>query len=101
MTVDETLKLIAQQWCNLSDLMKLANIGRNSALTIKSKIKNDLESKGYYVPKNAVPMQEVVKYLNIDIDYLESRSKNLKGDVKIAQTYSKSRYKHKKRHHHK
>ena len=32
MTVDETLKLIAQQWCNLSDLMKLANIERNSAL---------------------------------------------------------------------
>lgn len=84
MTVDETLKLIAQQWCSLSDLMKLANIGRNSALTIKSKIKNDLEKEGYYVPKNAVPMQEVVKYLNIDIDYLESRSKNLKGDVKIA-----------------
>lgn len=56
MTVDETLKLIAQQWCNLSDLMKLANIGRNSALTIKSKIKNDLEKEGYYVPKNAVPM---------------------------------------------
>ena len=42
------------------------------------------ESKGYYVPKNAVPMQEVVKYLNIDIDYLESRSKNMKGDVKLA-----------------
>ncbi len=51
MTVDETLKLIAQQWSNLSDLMKLANIGRNSALTIKSKIKNDLEKEGYYVPK--------------------------------------------------
>ena len=58
--------------------MKLANIGRNSALTIKSKIKNDLEKEGYYAPKNTVPMQEVVKYLNIDIDYLESRSKNLK-----------------------
>ena len=84
MTVDETLKLIAQQWCNLSNLMKLANIERNSALAIKSKIKNDLEIKGYYVPKNAVPMQEVVKYLNIDIDYLESRSKNMKGDVKLA-----------------
>ena len=42
------------------------------------------KKKGYYVPKNTVPMQEVVKYLNIDIDYLESRSKNLKGDVKIA-----------------
>lgn len=79
MTVDETLKLIAKQWCNLADLMKLANIGRNSALNVKSKIKNDLESKGFYVPKNAVPMQEVVKYLNIDIDYLESRSKKFEG----------------------
>ena len=80
MTIDETLKLIAQQWCNLSDLMKLANIGINTALTIKSKIKNNLEKEGYYVPKNAVPMQKVVKYLNIDIDYLESISKNLKDN---------------------
>ena len=86
MTVDETLKLISQQWCNLSDLMKLANIGRNSALTIKSKIKNDLEKEGYYVPKNAVPMQEVIKYLNIDLNYLESRSNITKGGVRIAQS---------------
>lgn len=64
--------------------MKLVNIWRNSALTIKSKIKNDLEKEEYYVPKNAVPMQEVVKYLNVDIKYLESKSKNLKWDVKIA-----------------
>lgn len=84
MTVDETLKLIAQQWYNLSDLMNLANIGRNSVLAIKSKIKNVLEKEEYYVPKNAVPMQKVVKYLNIDIDYLEARSKNLKGNVKIT-----------------
>ena len=45
MTIDETLKLIAQQWCNLSDLMKLANIERYSALAIKCKIKNELEKK--------------------------------------------------------
>ena len=56
----------------------------NYSITYISKIKNDLEKEGYYVSKNAVPMQEVVKYLNIDIDYLESRSKNLKGDVKIT-----------------
>lgn len=56
----------------------------NYSITHISKIKNDLEKEGYYVPKNAVPMQKVVKYLNIDTDYLESRSKNLKGDVKIA-----------------
>ena len=32
----------------------------------------------FYVPKNAVPMQEVVKYLNIDIPYLEARANQIK-----------------------
>ncbi|MDO4996929.1 MAG: hypothetical protein Q4E69_07090 [Bacilli bacterium] len=78
MTASETLKLIAKQWCNLSDLMKLAGVGRNNALIIKSTIKKRLESENYYVPNNAVPMQEVVKYLNIDIPYLEARANTMK-----------------------
>ncbi len=86
MTVDETLQLTARQWCNLTDLMRLANVGRNSALSIKKTIKSDLEEKGYYVPKNVVPMQEVIKYLNIDLSYLESRSNITKGGVQIAQS---------------
>lgn len=77
MTASETLKLIAKQWCGLSDLMKLAGVGRNNALYIKSTIKKRLENENYYVPNNAVPMQEVVKYLNIDIPYLEGRVKTL------------------------
>lgn len=56
MTASETLKLIAKQWWNWSDLMKQAGIGRN----------------------NAVPMQEVIKYLNIDIPYLEARANQIK-----------------------
>ena len=78
MTASETLKLIAKQWCNLSDLMKLAGVGRNNALVIKSTIKKRLENENYYVPNNAVPMQEVVKYLNIDIPYLEARANTMK-----------------------
>lgn len=82
MTASETLKLIAKQWCSLSDLMKLAGVGRNNALHIKSThikstIKKRLESENYYVLDNAVPIQEVVKYLNIDIPYLEGRVKTL------------------------
>lgn len=77
MTASEALKLIAKQWCSLSDLMKLAGVGRNNALYIKSTIKKRLENENYYVPNNAVPMQEVVKYLNIDIPYLEGRVKAL------------------------
>lgn len=78
MTASETLKLIAKQWCNLSDLMKLASVGRNNALVIKSTIKKKLESENYYAPNNAVSMQEVVKYLNIDIPYLEARANQIK-----------------------
>lgn len=77
MTANEILKLIAKQWCNLNDLMKLAGVGRNNALLIKSTIKKKLEEQNYYVPNNAVPMQEVVKYLNIDIPYLEARVQTL------------------------
>lgn len=57
MTASESLKLIAKQWCNLSDLMKLACFGWNNALVVKSTIKKKLENKNYYVPINAVPMQ--------------------------------------------
>ena len=78
MTASETLKIIAKQWCNLADLMKLAGVGRNNALVIKSTIKKRLENENYYVPNNAVPMQEVVKYLNIDIPYLEARANQVK-----------------------
>ena len=78
MTASETLKLIAKQWCNLSDLMKLAGVGRNNALVIKNTIKKKLGSENYYVPNNAVPTQEVVKYLNIDIPYLEAGTNQIK-----------------------
>lgn len=78
MTASETLKLIAKQWCNLSGLMKLAAVGRNNALVIKITIKKRLENKNYYVPNNAVPMQEVIKHLNKDILYLEARANTMK-----------------------
>ena len=44
MTVSETLKLIAKQLYYLNDLIKLAGVGRNNALVIKSTIKKRLES---------------------------------------------------------
>lgn len=72
MKAKETLSLVAKPWCNLKDLMQLAQIGRNSALKIKNEIKTDLTAKGYRLPTNLLPMKEVVDFLNIDINYLES-----------------------------
>lgn len=71
MSAEETLNLISKQWCDLKDIMLLAQIGRNSALKVKSNIAHDLSSKGYFLPKNLIPMREVVDYLKIDISYLK------------------------------
>lgn len=73
MPAEEMLNLIAKQWCTLDDIMKLGHLGRNSALKVKKKIKEKLEKLGYLIPKSVVPTKEVIKFLDIDIPYLESR----------------------------
>jgi len=75
MDARETLKLISKQWCNLDDLMKLAEIGKNNAVKLRRKIKNDLINKGYTLPNNRLPMIEVVNKLKININYLEKMAK--------------------------
>ncbi|MFR5856787.1 MAG: hypothetical protein ACLUFU_03135 [Bacilli bacterium] len=75
MDARETLKLISKQWCNLDDLMKLAEIGKNNAVKLRREIKNDLIKKGYTLPNNRLPMIEVVNKLKININYLEKMAK--------------------------
>ena len=72
MSANETLELLAKQWCSLQDLMKLTNLGRNSALKIRKEIITDLEDKGYKLPCGLIPMCEVVNKLNININYLQN-----------------------------
>ena len=73
MEAQETLNLISKQWCTLEDLMALGEFGRYSALKVKREIKNKLINQGYKIPSHVIPMKEVVDYLNININYLESR----------------------------
>lgn len=73
MEAQETLNLISKQWCTLEDLMALGEFGRNSALKVKREIKNKLINQGYKIPSHVISMKEVVDYLNININYLESR----------------------------
>ncbi len=72
MSANETLELLSKQWCSLQDLMKLTNLGRNSALKIRKEIITDLEDKGYKLPCGLIPMCEVVNMLNININYLQN-----------------------------
>lgn len=72
MSANDTLELLAKQWCTLNDLIKLTSLGRNSALKIRKEIINDLENKGYKLPYGLIPMCEVVNKLNININYLQN-----------------------------
>lgn len=69
MNAKEILELISKQWCTLEDLKKLTGLGKNNLLKLKREIKNELNNNS--LPSKLLPMNEVVKYLNIDIDYLK------------------------------
>lgn len=75
MNARETLKLISKQWCDINDLMKLTELGKNNAIKLRSEIKNELLLKGYILPNNRLPMIEVINKLKININYLEKMAK--------------------------
>lgn len=66
----KVLEIVSKQYCNTSDLMVLTHSGKNTCLKIKKQIKEQLESENYYLPKNVLPMDKVVEFLNINISYL-------------------------------
>lgn len=68
MSTDEILKIISKQWCSLDDLRKITGLGKNNLLKLKREIKKSLNNNS--IPNKLLPMNEVVKYLNIDVDYL-------------------------------
>ena len=69
MEAKEMLELISKQYATSEDIKKLAGCGINEARRINNEIKEKL--KDYYLPSYKVPMEEVVKYLNININYLK------------------------------
>lgn len=75
MNAQEALEILSKPWCNLQDLQKLAQLGETKASKLRNEIKKNLEDQGYILPKHLLPMVEVVKYLKIDIKYLEGRAK--------------------------
>ena len=69
MNANEMIKIISKVWCTNEDLQKLSGLGITNTSKLKRKIKKELEKNGRVLPKGLLPMSEVVKYLNIDIDY--------------------------------
>ena len=81
MKANELLEIISKQWCKTEDLIKITGLGRNTVLKLKKQIKNSLNTREYSLLNGLLPMNEVVKYLKIDIDYLKDiNSKTFRGN---------------------
>ena len=76
MNAHDMLEILSKQWCNTEDLKKLTGLGKNNISKLKAKIRKELLSKGYKLPTKLLPMNEVVNYLKIDIEYLNQIAKN-------------------------
>lgn len=74
LSANETLDLIRKQWATVNDIRSLGGTGINKAQTIKKQIKEEIEKTGKKLPHGVVPMEKVVEYYDININYLKKVS---------------------------
>ena len=74
LTAKETLKILSKQWANINDIKILASVGNNKAFKIKKEINQSIKDDGLK-PTTKIPMDRLVKYLGINIEYLKKISK--------------------------
>lgn len=72
LNADQLLEIASSQWASAKDIMKIGNVGRNKAYAIRSEIALSLYGDDSKLRnRGLVPMNEVLKYFNIDINYLK------------------------------
>lgn len=75
----ETLEIISKPWCSSKDFSILSNTGKNTTLKLMNELRNSLIQENYFLPNNMLPMDKVVEYLNININYL-NKVRNLSSE---------------------
>ncbi len=63
--------ILSKQWADSNDLMKISGKCRNYADKDKREITEQLKKQGYRLPRSLVPMEAVVDYYKININYLK------------------------------
>ena len=82
LTASEILKLASSQWATAKDIMLLGSVGRNKAYAIRNEIIVSCYNDNKLRNRGLVPMMEVLKYFNIDIEYLKEMAE-INNNVKI------------------
>lgn len=74
MIAKEILEIISKPWCSNQDIMKIANVSATTASKIKQEIEKEFKKKepNKYMPSYCIPTKEVIKYFDLDIEFLKS-----------------------------
>lgn len=75
MTSHELLNILNKQWATAGDIKQIGSVGINKSHQIRKEIANNLEKQGYHLPTNLVPMEKVVDYFKINVNYLKRLAK--------------------------
>ena len=78
---DEMLVLLNKQWATVQDIMKIGALGRNKARDIKNEIDRNIKEQGMKLPNNLVPMEKVIEYFKINLDFLVTINKSKNGEI--------------------
>lgn len=78
---DQMLEVLSKQWATIQDIMIVGSLGRNKARDIKNEIEQEIVATGQKLPNRLVPMEKVIEYFNINVEYLVSINKSKNGEV--------------------
>lgn len=73
MTNSELFSILSKPWANIQDIKKIASCGRDKASYIRYCIENEITKENKKLPitkTKYVPMQNLINYLNLDINYI-------------------------------
>lgn len=78
---NEMLEILNKQWATIQDIMKIGALGRNKARNIKNEIERNIIDQGLKLPNNLVPMEKVIEYFKINLDFLVTINKSKNGEI--------------------
>ena len=80
-TASEQLQAMTTQWATNKEIKVIGGIGINKAIDVRKEIEQQVKKDGYRLPKQAVvPMEYVIDYFHININYLKKLAKLERGE---------------------
>jgi hypothetical protein len=81
MTNIELFDILSKTWASVNDIKLIASCGRDEASFIRNCIMSEIMKNGSHLPatkEKIVPMESVIKFLDLNIDYIASMAQKEK-----------------------